>query len=462
MNEHILIVDDDKAFRIATTALLEDEGYAVRSCGDARDAMPLLLDARYDLLLSDLVMEGMNGIELLQWLSVHAPDTPAIMITGFGSINTAVEAMRLGAFDYITKPCDNAELRVKIRRALDARSRDRELERLRETVRDTSAFGNIVTQNEAMHKVFSLLRRVADTDLTVLLLGETGTGKELAARAVHYSSARRNGPFIVVNCAALPETLLESELFGHERNAFTGALRQRIGKFEEAQGGTVFLDEIGDVPLQMQTKLLRVLQEREIQRLGGNDSIPIDVRVIAATHRDLTAMIAAGEFRADLFYRLNEVPVQLPPLRERRDDLPLLADTFLRKHASIAGGTVAHIHPEALQVMMRYDWPGNVRELENLMKRALVTATGDSILAVDIPVQTHTSPPAGNTNPAASDLPFKEYMRSVVQAAETAFITQALEDHRGNISAVAERMDVDRKTVYRKIEELGIDASRYR
>jgi DNA-binding NtrC family response regulator len=467
MSDSILIVDDDKAFRIATTALLEDHGYAVEAAPSGAAAVALLEERTFDLVLSDLVMEGMNGIELLQWTTAHAAETPLIMVTGFGSINTAVEAMRLGAFDYVTKPSDNDEMLIKIRRALEARRNERELRRLREEVLRTYGIGSLVSQNERMREVFGLMRQVAATDVTVLLLGETGTGKELAARAVHYASPRRERPFIVVNCSALPETLLESELFGHERNAFTGAQQRRIGKFEEAQGGTVFLDEIGEVPLQVQTKLLRVLQEREIQRVGGNDTIAVDVRVIAATNRNLEDMIAGHAFRADLFYRLNEFPVTLPPLRERPDDLPLLVAHFLDKHARLSDGRVRGVAPRVLERMARHPWNGNVRELENLVKRAIILTPGDTITDIDIP---NSDSPAGTADgiatrlPAAPDpgTPFKEYMKSLVANAESAYLRSMLHAHHGNISAVAELMDVDRKTVYRKMEEYGIAAEKFR
>ena len=461
MNERILIVDDDKAFRIATSALLEDHGYRIQTAPDAVTAQQLLDASSFDLLLTDLVMEGINGIELLQWAHPRFTEMPVMMITGFGSISTAVQAMQLGAFDYVAKPCDNDELLIKIDRALEARRQRVELARLRDQVRDTYTFSSIVSQNQKMRDIFTNVKRVSATDVTVLILGETGTGKELVAKAIHYESPRKDNPFVVVNCSALPETLLESELFGHEKNAFTGAIRQRIGRFEEADGGTMFLDEIGDVPLHIQTKLLRVLQEKEFQRIGGNQTIRTDVRVVAATNRDLTAMRAAGQFRDDLYFRLNEFPIHLPPLRARIEDIPLLARHFLDKYAHLAGGRVAGIAPAALAGMMQYRWEGNIREMENLIKRALVTCTGDVIENIDIPVS-----PAGSDQPhtplADDNMPFKEYMRIIVQNAETAYLKNMLRKHNGNVSSVAELMGIDRKTVYRKIEEHGIDLTAFR
>ena len=461
MKERILIVDDDRAFRIATTALLEDRGYVIHAVADAASAQRVLDEQVFELLLSDLVMEGMNGIDLLQWVKERDVDLPVIMITGFGSINTAVEAMRLGAFDYITKPCDNDELLIKIDRVLESHRQRIELAQLRDQVRETFTFSNIVSQNEKMREIFTQVKLVAATDVTVLILGETGTGKELIAKAIHYNSPRKDKPFIVVNCSALPETLLESELFGHEKNAFTGAVRQRIGRFEEADGGTVFLDEIGDVPMHIQTRLLRVLQEKELQRIGGNQTINTDVRVVAATNRDLTAMRAQAQFRDDLFFRLNEFPINLPPLRSRIDDIPLLAQHFLDKYAKLTEGRVTSIAPSVLASMMQYEWQGNIRELENLVKRALVTCPGDVIQTMDIPGGTETERSQQPAQPDEST-PFRDYMKIIIQNAETAFLKKMLARHNGNVSAIAELMDVDRKTVYRKIEEYGIDLTSYR
>ncbi len=463
MKETILIVDDDKGFRVATLALLKDNGYATMAATNGNEAKKILAEARVDLVLSDLVMEGTNGIELLQWIKANVPGTPVMMITGFGSINTAVEAMRLGAYDYITKPCDNDELLIKIGRVLQEQGKDRELRRLREEIGDKYSFGSIVSRNERMNRIFKLVSQVCETDVTVLVLGETGTGKELLAKAIHYNSARRNKPFVVITCSALSETLLESELFGHEKGAFTGAQKQRIGKFEDAQGGTVFLDEVGDVPLHLQTKLLRVLQEKEIERVGGNNPIPVDVRVIAATNRNLAEMMKSGTFREDLFYRLNVFPLQLPPLRERMDDMPILVEHFLQKHATLAHGTVRRFSPTAMAMMMSHEWRGNIRELENVIKRSVIQTEGESIQTVDLPA---TAP--GDVRPyvlrsaESGEIPFKEYIRKITYDAESKYLVDMLERHQGNIKVIAELMEVDRKTIYRKIEEFGIDISKYR
>ena len=309
----LLVVDDDFAFRVATLALLEDHGYDVAVAGGGEEAKEKLTEQQYDCVLSDMVMPGINGIELLRHVRSSHPDVAVIMITSFASIGTAVEAMRLGARDYVTKPCDNEELLVKIGKALDDLQKDRELKILRDEVLEINTFDNIIGGNSRMKDVYRMVRQVAGTDVPALILGETGTGKELVARAIHYNSSRRGKPFVVINCSALSETLLESELFGHEKGAFTGVHRQHRGKFEEAEGGTIFLDEIGDVPLHIQTKLLRVLQEKEIQRVGGSETLTVDNRVVAATNRDLREMIAAGQFREDLYYRLNVYPGGIPP-----------------------------------------------------------------------------------------------------------------------------------------------------
>lgn len=461
--EHLLIVDDDKAFRIATAALLQDAGYRVSAAPNGAEALRMIAERDYDLILSDLVMEGMNGIELLKQIRQKLPSACLIMITGFASIQTAVEAMRDGAHDYLTKPCNNDELLIKVERALAERKREKELERLRSLLETTYNFSNIISRNDRMQEVFKLVRQVAETDVTVLVLGETGTGKELVARAIHFNSHRRKQPFIVVNCSAIPETLLESELFGHERGSFTGANRQRVGRFEEADGGTVFLDEIADMPLSIQTKLLRILQEKQFERVGSNLSYTVDVRVIAATNRDLDKMVADGTFREDLFYRLNVFPIRLPALRDRLDDIPLLAEYFLQKHKALGRQAITGIAPSLLHDMMNYDWKGNIRELENLVKRAIIKAEGPVITSIELPV---SGPPvssiAARESPAMTSIPYKKYLQNVVEDAERKYLHRLLSECKGNLNQVAKSMDVDRKTVYRKIEEYKIDVEQFK
>jgi len=460
----IMIVDDDLAFRVGTHALLDDHGYASTIATNGDEALRKLAEQQFDLVLSDLVMPGMNGIELLQRIKSSHPGIPVIMVTGFASIGTAVEAMRLGARDYVTKPCDNDELLIKIRRALEEQQKDRELRSLRDEVRGVYGFGNIVGRNNRMKEVYTLVQQVAGTDVPALILGETGTGKELVAKAIHYNSSRRDKPFVVINCSALAETLLESELFGHEKGSFTGAQSQHTGKFEEANGGTVFLDEIGDVALHIQTKLLRVLQEGEVQRVGGTETIKVDSRVVAATNRDLAAMIAAGQFREDLFYRLNVFPIYIPPLRERMDDLPQLLEHFLKKHAGLAGNRVTRFAPGVLPSMMNYKWKGNIRELENLVKRAIIKTTGDMITSVELPAPDESA--MQNAAPADGSIQmntsFREYLSTITRHAEESYLLQMLRLYRGNVNQIAKLMDLDRKTIYRKMSDFQIDPDSFR
>jgi DNA-binding NtrC family response regulator len=452
----ILIVDDDKAYRVATVALLHDEKFRVTTAANAEEAKPLIAAQRFDLIISDLVMEGMSGIDLLQHVKLHQPDATVLMITGFGSIQTAVQAMKLGA---------NDELLFKVRRAIDERRKNEELARLRNMLESTANFSNIISQSSRMEGVFKLVRQVAETDVTVLVLGETGTGKELIAKAIHLNSPRRDKPFSVVQCSAIPATLLESELFGYERGAFTGAARQRIGKFEEADGGTIFLDEIADVPIDIQTKLLRILQEKQISRIGGNTTLDADVRIIAATNRDLEKMVAEGTFREDLLYRLNVFPIVLPPLRERLEDIPLLSEYFLRKHQSLARQPIAGFAPPVIHAMMNYSWKGNVRELENLVKRAIIKAEGTTITLMELPGFHDDRDSASERmaeSPSTTLIPYKEYIESVIRDAEQKYLLRVLRESKGNLNQVARVLDIDRKTVYRKIEEYHINVAEFK
>ena len=461
--KRILIVDDDELYRKALVNLLLDEGFEVTGAGSGAEALQKVSDSEFDLVLSDLVMEDMTGTQLLGQVKRKFPDIHMIMMTGHGSIETAVEAMREGAFDYLSKPCKNEELLIRVRRALDEKRQSAELQRLRDVVETTLSFDNIVSQNETMRQSFRLVKQVAQTDVTVLVLGETGTGKELVARAIHFNSARRDKPLITINCSAIPETLLESELFGSEKGAFTGANRQRVGRFEEAEGGTLFLDEIGDLPLHTQTKLLRFLQEKQVERVGSNVPITIDVRIVAATHRNLSEMVRGGTFREDLFYRLNVFPITLPPLRERLDDIPLLADYFLKKHQLPGREPVTGISQTTLHDMMNYDWKGNVRELENLVKRAIIKAEGAVINALDIPKSARIDPPEeGLESPATTPVGYKDYMDAVVKDADKRYLVRSLRESKGNLNQVARLMGIDRKTVYRKIDEYGIEVEKFK
>ncbi len=460
----ILLVDDDLAFRVGTLALLEDHGFSATAVANGEEAQREIVEKEYDLVLSDLVMPGINGLALLEHIREAHPGVTVIMVTGFASIGTAVEAMRLGARDYVTKPCDNDELLIKIQRALEERQKDRELQELRAELHGAVSVGDMISNSTAMKHVFEQIRQVADTDVTVLIQGESGTGKELVARALHFNSRRRANPFVAVNCSAIPESLLESELFGHEKGAFTGAARQRTGKFEEANTGTLFLDEIGDTPPAVQTKLLRVLQEKTIERIGGEGTIAVETRVVVATNRNLEVMMAQGDFREDLFYRLNIFPITLPPLRERLEDIPILAEYFLRRHAGLGNGNVRFIAPTVINAMMGYHWRGNVRELENLIKRAIIKTSGDTLTSLELPTQGDRPEPVAGVAEAPVDLttPYKDYLSTIVRHAEESYLVNMLRLHKGNINQIAKLMDIDRKTIYRKMAEYRIDPASFR
>jgi DNA-binding NtrC family response regulator len=377
--EKILVVDDDPTFQTITRSLLKDSGYAVEIAESAESGEQKLRQHAYDLILTDLVMAGVNGLAFLNFVKSWAPDTPVLMITGFASVDSAVEAMKAGAEDYLTKPCSSDELLLKIRRVLEKKRNYDELQRLREELAEKHAFGNIIGISDSMQAVFKLIARVAETDAAVLIEGETGTGKELVARAIHYNSPRKDKPFISVNCAALTETLLETELFGHERGAFTGAIKQKLGRFELAHQGTLFLDEVADISPATQAKLLRVLQEKEFERVGGTETIRVDIRILSATNKSLQEAIRASAFREDLYYRLNVMPIKLSPLRNRIEDIPLLAQHFIQKYSTRFGKVVKGFTSPALEILMRYRWPGNVRELENVMERAVIICNDSSV-----------------------------------------------------------------------------------
>ncbi len=460
----VLIVDDDLAFRVGTLALLEDHAFDVTIAVNGEEAKQKLSEQEFDLVLTDLVMPGVNGLDLLKHIKSSQPDIPVIMVTGFASIGTAVEAMRLGALDYVTKPCENDELLIKLRRALDERRKDRELKELRLELHGSFGFGDMVSHSPVMNEVFRQMQQVTDTDVTVLIRGESGTGKELVARALHSNSRRRASPFVAVNCSAIPEGLLESELFGYEKGAFTGATRQHLGKFEEAHTGTLFLDEIGDTSALVQKKLLRVLQEKTIERVGGQGSIAVETRVVAATNRNLEAMMLQGEFREDLFYRLNVFPISIPPLRKRLEDIPMLAEELIRRHAPLVEGRVRFIAPTVISDMMRYSWRGNIRELENLIKRAMIMTPGDTITSVDLPASDGSPAQGASKDFAPVDVttPYKDYLSAIIRYAEETYLVRMLQLHTGNINQIAKLMSIDRRTIYRKMTEYNIDPASFR
>jgi len=389
--ESILIVDDEKNYLIVLKELLSEENYEVVTAENAPQALEIFKESDFDLVLTDMKMPNMDGIELLENIRSVNSEIPVIVMTAYATVEKAVKAMKKGAFDYVTKPFQNEELKITVRKAIDLYKLKRENLNLRHEVSRKYQFGNIIGKSPAMLKLYEMIEKVADTKATVLITGETGTGKELVAKAVHYNSPRKNNAFVSVNCAAIPETLLESELFGHEKGSFTGAIAMRKGRFELADGGTIFLDEIAEMPAALQAKLLRALQEMEFERVGGTKMLKIDVRVIAASNKDLKKEVETGNLREDLYYRLNVVRLHLPPLRERPGDIPILAAHFLNKYGQAVGKSHLEILPAAMRQLYARSWPGNVRELEHVIERAVILASGHEITPADMASESQES-----------------------------------------------------------------------
>jgi len=455
VSARLLIVEDERAIRLALSGLLRREGYEVEQAEDGAEALRRLAAEPFDLVLTDLALgEGASGMDVLRAARRDQPETPVVMITAHGSEKIAVEAMKLGAEDYVPKPFDNDEIRLVVRRALERTELARENRMLRARLERELGWGNLIGAGPAMRRVFATIQKVAETDLTVLIRGESGTGKELVAQALHQHSARKQGPFVAVNCAAISRELVESELFGHEKGAFTGAEARRVGRFESADGGTIFLDEIGDMLPETQAKVLRVLQERSFERVGGSKTIQVDVRVVAATHRDLERDVREGRFRQDLYYRLQVLELDMPPLRERREDVPALAARFLEQLAERHGRTARRLAPDALGALSRYAWPGNVRELRNVVERAAVLAPNEEIRAEDLsfPAARAGAEPAAE----AEGQPFADAKRTAVEQFERAFLLRALRENEGNISRTAEAIGMVRQSLQQKIRELGL------
>jgi DNA-binding NtrC family response regulator len=442
----VLVVDDDAPMREMIVSLLEDEGIHAEAAGSASEALERLGKAECDVVLSDIRMPGRSGVELLGEIRELRPDTPVVLMTAFGSIDSAVEAMQAGAFDYVTKPFKRDALLVALERAFERRALEAENRWLRRAVDRTQAFGDLIGTSEPMREIFALIRKVAAGRSSILITGESGTGKEVVARTIHFSGARRAKPFVPINCTAIPEGLLESELFGHVRGAFTGAHTSKRGLFEEANGGTLFLDEIGDMGLGLQGKLLRVLQDREIRPVGGNQSVKVDVRIIAATNRDLHAEIEAGRFRRDLYYRLNVIPIHIPPLRERPEDIPLLAESFLRKHAE---GGPRRLSDAAMDRLKRGDWEGNARELENVIERAIALSEGSEIEPDVLPI-----PPdaCGDQDEGESALKRALERQLTLAELEDLYIDEVLRRTGGNKVQAARILGINRRTLYRRGE----------
>ncbi len=443
----ILVVDDESSQLELVGGFLKKRGFETLLAESGTKALEIFRAEPVDMVLTDQKMPDMSGLELLKAIRAINPEAAAIVITAYGTVETAVAAIKAGAADYVTKPVNLDELlfridQVKERRRLIAENRD-----LRETLEKNHRIEGIIGESGRMIEVLSLVRRVAPSEATVLIRGESGTGKELIAKAIHYAGARASAPLVRVNCAALPETLLESELFGHEKGAFTGAVAARKGRFESADGGTLFLDEIGDLPLPLQAKLLRVLQEREFERLGSSKPIRVDVRILAATHRNLEALVKAGQFREDLYYRLNVVTVVLPPLRERREDLPLLMDHFLRLFAEKNRKAIRGFTQQARELLLRYDYPGNVRELENIVERAVVLTRDDVIGRSDLPLSAHA---LEETESGEKSMP------AAVEGVERRMIREALVQAGGVQTRAAEMLGISERALRYKLKKYGL------
>jgi DNA-binding NtrC family response regulator len=465
----LLIIDDEEAARYGMLRALKGFGYEIDEAGSVEEARTLMKERQPDLLLLDVNLPGASGLEFLNELKEANGDAPlVILITAHGSERMAVEAIKAGAHDYLSKPFELDDLRLAVKNAVETVQLRRENRSLRRRIEiEGTARGALIGSSEAMRRVRAMIEKVAETDATVLVRGESGTGKELVAREIHErSSSRRSGAFVAVNCAALPSELIESELFGHEKGAFTGAAARRRGKFEQADGGTLFLDEIGDMSANVQAKLLRALEERRIERLGGNESIPVDVRIVSATHRPLELEITNGNFRADLFYRLRVVTIDIAPLRERHEDIPVLAESFARQSAERYNLPVRPIGQSALRRLIDYDWPGNVRELRNTIERASIMAEGDELTARDLPEEIQkTQPSNGHARSEIADdgslaVPFTADFREDRREFERRYIARCLEDSGGNVTRAAAILGMHRQSLQHKLRELGL-ARRY-
>ena len=442
----ILVADDDATHREVLRTLLEEWGYAVREAVDGEHAVALCRKQPFDLVLMDVRMPKKSGLEALKEIKVHNPAVPVLIMTAFSEVAAAVEAIKSGAYDYLTKPLDFEKLKVVLRNVFAHVGLIRENATLSRSLAATEAQTGMVGRSESMRALWEMVRTIAPTDATVLITGESGTGKELVAKAVHAASRRARGPFVAVNCAALTESLLASELFGHEKGAFTGADKKHEGHFLKADGGTIFLDEIGEMPLSMQVKLLRVIQEREVLSVGGNKAVPVDVRIIAATNRDLAKEVAAGTFRQDLYYRLNVVTLALPPLRERADDIPLLAQHFMARFADKNNKNIKGFTPGAMDRLVRYAWPGNVRELENVIERASILLLGEHISERELPERFAASQGDALTDALTTDCP-------TLEDVERAVILKTLKRFGGNKTEAAKALGITRKTLHAKLSK---------
>jgi two-component system, NtrC family, response regulator AtoC len=471
--KRVLIADDEINIRRVLEAILKRDGYEVVTAANGEEALSRMSRGIHTVI-TDLKMPGLDGMQLLRSLTADHPDVPVVMITAHGSVESAVEAVKLGAFDYVEKPFDQEQIRQVVSKALKTNA----LSRRDPSPEQGAAPGRfrLVGDSPAIRQVYAIIEKVANTPSTVLITGESGTGKELIARALHENSSRHGGPFIKINCAAIPKTLMESELFGYEKGAFTGAVGAKPGRFELAHAGTLFLDEIGEIPVEMQVKLLRVLQESEFERVGGIKTIKVDVRLVTATNRDLAAELATGGFREDLYYRLNVVPIHLPPLRDRHLDIPLLVSHFITKFNDRLRKGITHIEPEAVERLVGYNWPGNIRELENVIERTMLFCEGSVIRVANLPTEllgggpgderTAPSSPSQTNLPAVTHIPtppqseavgsLKEAVKAETERVERELIQRALDETGGNVTQAARRLKISRKSLQTKMKELGL------
>ena len=443
----ILVVDDDLEMCGMLSDVLKEEGFFVTTTGDSLEASKILKREEFDVLVTDLKMKGLKGLDLLEEANKVAPMTPVIIITAFGTIESAIKAMKMGAYDYITKPFQMDEIVLTVRKALENRLLKKEVIRLRKEVESRYDFHQLIGKSPSMQKIYDLIERISDSSSNVLITGESGTGKELVAKAIHYNGVRKEGPFVAINCAAIPETLLESELFGYKKGAFTDAKSDKKGLIFEANEGTLFLDEITEMPLTLQAKLLRVIEEREVRPLGDTNSYPIDVRIISTSNRDIVSSIQEGRFREDLYYRLKVIDIEMPPLRERKEDIPILVQHFVHKFSKELKKSVSGVSEDALRVLVNYSWPGNVRELENIIQRAITLSRHQGILPDDLPASI-----TQKTDEKLFEKALEENF--TLDQLEKEYIKKVLIEAGGNKSKAAEILGLDRKTLYRKLGKL--------
>jgi two-component system, NtrC family, response regulator PilR len=453
----ILVVDDEESIREFLDIMLRKEGYEVTCVEDGQKAIDILKKKSFDLLISDLQMPNVTGIELLKHCREAYPDLLFMMITAFGTAESAVEAMKMGAYDYITKPFKIDEVRINIANALRSRNLEVENRVLRKELQKEYSFQNLVGNSEAMHKIFELIRKVSDSPTNVLVTGESGTGKEMVAKAIHYNSPLKDRPFVSVNCGAIPENLVESELFGHKKGSFTGAISDKDGLFEVADGGTLFLDEIGELPLSSQVRILRAIQEKTVRRVGGTEDIKVEVRIIAATNRDLEQMVQQGTFRQDLYYRLNVINIRTPPLRERRDDIPLLAGHFLQKYSERFSKQIQTISKEAMDLLKKYDFPGNVRELENIIERTVALESGATVLPESLPQFVNT--PTGRKMVSSDGIEITDEgidLQKVLDQLEKELLVKAIHQASGVKKRAAKLLGITFRSMRYRVEKFSL------